>query len=96
MTEPDDFIAYAFTADELIAKASKDELAEVARLLALNIGWYHQRHGAVSQEELLAVVKGERLGDAGERPLVVRMENLVLALAQVMGVGEDGEYQPRH
>ena len=41
MTEPDDVIAYARVADELIDKATKDQLAEVARLLALNIGWYH-------------------------------------------------------
>jgi hypothetical protein len=35
MTEPEDFVAFAFTADGLIAKASKDELAEVAKLPAL-------------------------------------------------------------
>jgi len=50
----------------------------------------------VPQEELFAVVKGERLGDAGKCLLVHGLENLVLALAEVMGVGEDGEYQPRH
>jgi hypothetical protein len=55
--EPDDFIAYAVAADELIAKASEDELAEVAKLLALN---------------------------------------LVSALVEVMGIGEDGEDVARH
>jgi len=91
----EDFIAYAHAADELIAKASKDELAEVAKLLALNIGWYHQRYGDVPQDELLAMVKAETLGDDGKR-LLHGMENLVSALVEVMGIGEDGEGQPRH
>jgi hypothetical protein len=94
--EPDDFIAYAVAADELIAKASKDELAEVAKLLALNIGWYRQRYGDVPQEELLAMVRAETLGDDGKRLLLNGMENLVSALVEVMGIGEDGEDVARH
>jgi len=39
MTTPDDFGAYARLADELIGKATKDQLADVARLLALDIGY---------------------------------------------------------
>ena len=96
MTEPEDFISYAFTADELIAKASKEQLAEVAKLLALNIGWYHQRYGDVPQDELLAMVQGETLGDDGKRLLLHGMENLVSALAEVMRIGEDGEDEARH
>jgi hypothetical protein len=96
MTEPDDFISYARAADELIAKASKDELAEIAKLLALNIGWYHQRYGDVPQEELLAMVRAETLGDDGKHLLLHGMENLVSALAEVMGIGEDGEDVARH
>jgi len=96
MKEPEDFISYAFAVDELIAKASKEQLAEVAKLLALNIGWYHERYGDVPQEELLAMVKGETLGDDGKRLLLHGMENLVSALAEVMGIGEDGEEQAWH
>ena len=36
------FPGYARLADELIERATKDQLADVARLLALNIGWYQQ------------------------------------------------------
>ena len=96
MTEPEDFISYAFAVDELIAKASKEQLAEVAKLLALNIGWYHQRYGDVPQDELLAMVKGEMQGDDGKRLLLHGMENLISALAEVMRIGEDGEEQERH
>jgi len=96
MTEPEDFVAHAFSADELIAKATKEQLAEVGKLMALNIGWYHQRYGDVPQEELLAMVQGEMLGDDGMRLLRAGMENLVSALVEVMGIGEDGEDKARH
>jgi hypothetical protein len=96
MTEPDDFIAYASAADELIDKAAKDQLAEVARLLALNIGWHHQRYGDVPQDELLAMIKGDMLGDEGNRLLVHGMENLVSALVEVMEIADEGEEQSRH
>ena len=43
-TEAEDFAAYARLADDLINRATKDQLVGMARLLALNIGWYHQRH----------------------------------------------------
>ena len=52
-----DFTAYSRLADELIAKATKDQLADVARLLALNIGYYHERYGDVPPETLLGMVR---------------------------------------
>jgi hypothetical protein len=96
MTEPEDFISYAFTADELIAKASKEQLAEVAKLLALNIGWYHQRYGDVPQAELLGMVRAETVDAAGKQLRLHGMQNLASALAEVMGIGEDGGEAPRH
>jgi len=38
-----DVTAYARLADALIEEATKDQLADVARLLALNIGYYHEK-----------------------------------------------------
>jgi len=38
MAELDDFAAYNRLADSLIERASKEQLADVARLLALNCG----------------------------------------------------------
>jgi hypothetical protein len=87
----DDFIAYTCLADELIGTATKDQLADVARLLALNIGWYHEKHGDVPQEELLRMVRAETLTEESKWLLLHGMQNLVSALAEVMGVAEDGD-----
>ena len=63
----DDFPAYLQVADTLIARASKDQLPAVAKILALNIGWYHERYGDVPQDELLCITRVETLDDAGKR-----------------------------
>jgi hypothetical protein len=56
------------------------------RILALNIGWYHERYGDVPQEDLLRMVRRETLGEDGKRLVLLGMQNLVGALAEVMGV----------
>jgi hypothetical protein len=38
----------------------------VARLLALNIGWYRQRYGDVPQEDLLGMLRMETLHQDGK------------------------------
>ena len=91
-----DFIAYSRLADELIEQADKDQLADAMKILALNIGWHHQRYGDVLQEELLRMVRRETLGEDGKRLLLPGMKNLVSALAKVMGAREDGDEEARH
>ena len=56
MAPTEDFPAYNRLADALIERATKDQLADVARLLALNTGWYQVRYGDVPQEALLKMV----------------------------------------
>ena len=57
MTSDDDFPPYPALADALVERATKDQVADVARLLALNIGWYQHRYGDVPQEALLKIVR---------------------------------------
>jgi len=52
-------VAHARLADERIERATKMPLADVARLLALNIGDDHQRAGDVPREILLKMVRAE-------------------------------------
>ena len=95
MEETADFAAYSRLADELIGKATKEQVADVARLLALNIGYYHEKYGNVPQEILVGMVRAETLSDESKQLLLHGMQNLVSALSEVMGVGEDGE-EARH
>lgn len=66
MTSPDDFTDYVRLADELIEKATKNQVAEVARLLALKIGYYHQKFGAVPPEFLRNLERAEALDTLAE------------------------------
>lgn len=96
MYETNDFASYARLADELILKASKEQLADVTRLLALNIGWYHQRYGDVPQDQLLYMVRADALTDETKTLVLHGMQNLVSALAEVLGMTLDGGEQARH
>ena len=96
MEDIEDITAYARLADELIEKATKDQLADAVRLLALNIGYYHEKHGDVPQEVLVGMVRADTLSDESKRLLLHGMQNLVSALAEVMGVAENGAEDPRH
>lgn len=56
MADMADFPSYASLANALIQRATKDQLADVARLLAINIGYYQARFGDVPQDTLLKMV----------------------------------------
>ena len=88
--------SYAALANVLIERATKDQLADVARLLALNIGWYQQRYGDVPQETLLKMVRAETLDDETLALLSSGMQNLVSALAEVTGLTDDLQDESRH
>ena len=96
MSDLEDFGARAALADDLIEKATKEQLADVARLLALDIGYYHARFGDVPQETLLRMVLAESLDGETRQLLHHGMQNLVSALAEVMGLDEDGKDDEIH
>lgn len=90
MSSPEHFTTYAHLADQLVERATKDQLGDVARLLALNIGYYHEKYGDVPQEELLRLIRAETLDETTQKLLMHGMQNLVSALGEIMGVSEDG------
>ena len=57
------FVAYLGVSDTLIEQATKEEIAEVARILALRVAHYRQRYGDVSVEELLEMLRTDTLSD---------------------------------
>ena len=96
MPDIEDFVAHLRLAETLIEKADKDQLADVARLLALNIGYYQNRYGDVPQDVLLEMVRADALDESGREMVVAGMQNLVSALAEVMGVKDDLQDKTRH
>jgi hypothetical protein len=82
MAELDDFAAYSRLADNLIERTAKEQLADVARLLALNCSYYQTRFGDVPQDVLLGMVKAEAPEPETATLLIAGMQNLISALAE--------------
>jgi len=92
MTDLTMFAQYNKLADMLIAQASKDQIAECARLLALNLAHYQSKFGDLPLEETLAMVDADVPNDDQAKLLAHGMENLVGVLGTVCsglsGLGE--------
>ena len=56
-------MVYLAALDALIEQASKEEVAEVGRVLALHVAHYRQRYGDVSIEESLEMLRTEKVSD---------------------------------
>ena len=96
MSPPDQFVPYARLSDQLIERASKEQLADVARLLAINIGWYQRKYGDVPQDTLLKLVQTETLDEDTLTLLSAGMQNLVSALLEVTGLTDELQDESRH
>lgn len=78
--------------DQLVEKASKQELAETARQLAVNLSHYQMKYGELPLDETLAMINIEKPNAEQTEMLVNGMNNLVGLLGNVvMGIDE-----PRH
>lgn len=87
------FRQYIDLADQMIANSTKDDIAETARLLAMNLAHYQGKYGYLPLEETLAILNADKPNDDQLKMLVSGMENLVGVLGMVRGGGleEDGE-----
>ena len=76
-------------ADQLISYATKEQVAECARLLAINLAHYQSKFGHLPLDETLAMIDIEVPNDAQADMLAKGMENLVGVLGTVCtGLGE--------
>jgi hypothetical protein len=90
MADLSDFQQYYRLADILIEQASKEQLAECARLLALNLAHYQGKFGEMPLDATLAALDATEPND--ERAVMLRdgMEILVGVLGGVLsGLGEE-------
>ena len=84
------FQQYYKLADQLIEKVSKDDLAETARLLALNIAHYQMRYGALPLEETLVMIGMDKPNEEQTALLTNGMEIFVGVLGNVVsGIGQE-------
>lgn len=84
------FTEFYKLADALIEKSSREELAECARLLALNIAHYQGLYGEVALSDTLAMVNAPEPNDGQAALLADGMEILVGVLGNVLsGLGEE-------
>lgn len=84
------FAEYSKLADLLIERSSKDQLAECARLLALNLAHYQGLFGEVPLNDTLALVGATEPNDDQAVLLADGMEILVGLLGNVLsGLGEE-------
>jgi hypothetical protein len=81
---------YYNLSDQLIEKSSKEDIAETARLLALNLAHYQSKYGELQLDETLAMISLEKPNAEQIQMLSKGMELLVGVLGNVlMGVGQE-------
>ena len=90
MSDLVNFQQYYNLADQLIEKSCKEEIAECAKLLALNVAHYQSKFGELPMEEKLAMLNLNYPNDEQLRLVTSGMEILVGVLGNVIaGVGEE-------
>jgi len=82
------FTTYLAASDELIEQASKEEIAEVARVLALHVAHYRARYGDVSIDESLEMLRTEKISDEMAKTLADAFGILVEVL-KALGTPDD-------
>ncbi len=89
MADLSTFEQYYKLADMLIESATKEQVAECARLLALNLAHYQAKYGEMPLEDTLALVNMAEPNEAQVRLLTDGMQNFVGVLGNVCsGLGE--------
>ncbi|MFA6902721.1 MAG: hypothetical protein WC236_06545 [Gallionellaceae bacterium] len=84
MSDLSTFQQYYKLADQLIEKVSKDDLAELARLLAMNIAHYQSKYGELPLEETLAMLGVTKPNEEQVKLITNAMEIFVGVLGSVV------------
>lgn len=82
-----EFRAYWQLSEELIADATKEELAETARILAMQAAHYARKYGEAQLPDLAHLLLATTVDDESVSLLRDGAEALVGVLAMVAGVG---------
>ena len=94
MTNPphmEKFKEYYKTLEQMIAESSKEDLAECARLLALNVAHYKSKYGELPLEEHQAMLETQEIDEDLAKLLASGMLEITMTLATVTGRLEEYE-----
>ena len=84
------FAQYNKLADQLIERVSKEDIAECARLMALNVAHYQSKYGALPLDETLAMINMDKPNEAQLQLMTSGMEIFVGVLGNVVsGIGRE-------
>lgn len=86
--ELDRFAAYYAQGDELVKRATKEEIAEAGRLLAMHVAYYHGRYGAVPDDEVLRAMAAGSLAETDVAQLTMSAAMFAKTLGMVLS-GDD-------
>lgn len=86
MSDWENFVHYSALADQLTAAATKEQLAETARLLALNVAHLKSRSGEAPTEDLNEMLRAGQVNPDSAAMLADGMEHFVGVLASMMGL----------
>jgi hypothetical protein len=90
MSDLSTFKHYNKLADQLIETVSKDDIAECARLLALNVAHYQSKYGELPLDETLAMIGMTKPNEEQLQLITDGMVILVGVLGNVVvGIGQE-------
>ena len=92
MSDLSTFGQYYKLADQLIEKSTQEDIAECARLLALNVAHYQSKYGELPLDDTLAMIGMTKPNEEQLQLMANGMEVLVGVLGSVCS----GLDQPRH
>ena len=84
MIDMSQFEQYLKLADQLISVATKEDLAECARLLAINIAHYQSKYGQLPLDETLAMAYADEPNQAQLDLMTRGLETLVGVLGGIV------------
>ncbi len=86
-----EFKDYYKRLDEMIADSTKADLAECARLLALNVAHYKAKYGELPLEEHQAMLEADDIDEEMAKLLASGVLEMAVVLALVTGRSEEYE-----
>lgn len=84
MGSNDEFRHYILVADALVKQATRDQLVEALKLLAINFGYLTQRHGGVPQDMLLRKTQADTLTAETRKMVIAGLRQLVGLLGHIL------------